>query len=71
MSAKKKKHAHKTNAIRKVEAAGIEYGLYEYDAPEGFLDGVSVAETYAVGDCAQVGNLRTVIWSAYEAAMRI
>ena len=24
-----------------------------------------------VGDCAQVGNLRTVIWSAYEAAMRI
>lgn len=44
MSAKKKKHAHKTNAIRKVEAAGIEYGLYEYDAPEGFLDGVSVAK---------------------------
>ena len=24
-----------------------------------------------VGDCAGVGNLRTVIWSAYEAAMKI
>lgn len=26
---------------------------------------------YLVGDCDRVGNLRTVIWSAYEAAMRI
>ncbi len=24
-----------------------------------------------VGDCKQVGNLRTVIWSAYEAAMKV
>ena len=24
-----------------------------------------------VGDCKQVGNLRSVIWGAYEAAMRI
>ena len=24
-----------------------------------------------IGDCARVGNLRTVIWSAYEAAMKI
>ena len=41
----KKKHAHKTNAVRIVEAEGIEYGICEYDAPEGFLDGVSVAST--------------------------
>ena len=27
--------------------------------------------TYLVGDCDQVGNLRTVIWSAYETAMKI
>jgi 2-enoate reductase len=28
-------------------------------------------KVYCVGDCRQVGNLRTVIWSAYEAAMKI
>ena len=27
--------------------------------------------TYLIGDCQKVGNLRTVIWSAYEAAMKI
>lgn len=27
--------------------------------------------TYLVGDCKKVGNLRTVVWSAYEAAMKI
>lgn len=26
---------------------------------------------YLVGDCKKVGNLRTVVWSAYEAAMKI
>lgn len=26
---------------------------------------------YLVGDCMKVGNLKTVIWSAYEAAMKI
>lgn len=45
MAKKKDKHSHKTNAIRMVEAAGIEYNMYEYDAPEGFLDGVSVANS--------------------------
>ena len=39
----KKKHAHKTKAVRMVEAEGIEYEMHEYEAPEGFLDGVSVA----------------------------
>lgn len=33
----------KTNAIRLLDGKKIEYKLYEYDAPEGFLDGVSVA----------------------------
>ena len=28
-------------------------------------------QTWTVGDCAGVGNLRTVIWSAYEAAMKV
>ena len=27
--------------------------------------------TYLVGDCLEVGNLRTVIWRAYEVAMKI
>lgn len=41
---KKKINTQKTNAVRIVEAEGIPYKMYEYDAPEGFLDGVSVAE---------------------------
>lgn len=28
-------------------------------------------KVYLVGDCKQVGNLRSVIWSAYEVAMKI
>ena len=39
----KNSNTHKTNAVRIVEAEGIPYELHEYDAPEGFLDGVSVA----------------------------
>ena len=42
---KKEKNTHKTNAVRMVEAAGISYSLMEYEAPEGFLDGVSVAKS--------------------------
>lgn len=34
---------HKTNAVRIIEAKKIPYQVYEYDAPDGFLDGVSVA----------------------------
>ncbi|MDO4544637.1 MAG: Cys-tRNA(Pro) deacylase [Bacillota bacterium] len=37
--------AHKTNAVRLVEAENIPYTMHEYEAPEGFLDGVSVAES--------------------------
>lgn len=46
MAKKKNKdgaQAHKTNAVRMVEAEGISYRMHEYEAPEGFLDGVSVA----------------------------
>ena len=45
MAKKKDKHTHKTNAIRIVEAEGIPYQRYEYDAPEGFMDGASVARS--------------------------
>lgn len=45
MSKKKEKHGHKTNAIRMVEAEGIPYNMYTYEAPDGFLDGVSVARS--------------------------
>lgn len=38
------KKIHKTNAVRIVEAKKIPYQVYEYDAPDGFLDGVSVAK---------------------------
>lgn len=34
----------KTNAIRLLDGQKIEYDLFEYEAPEGFLDGVSVAQ---------------------------
>ncbi len=35
---------HKTNAIRIMGTKKIPYQIHEYDAPEGFLDGVSVAK---------------------------
>lgn len=40
----KKEKEPKTNAVRIVASKKIPYTLYTYDAPEGFLDGVSVAE---------------------------
>lgn len=33
----------KTNAVRLMDLKKVEYVLYEYEAPDGFLDGVSVA----------------------------
>ncbi len=39
----KKANAAKTNAARMLDRAKAEYELIEYEAPEGFLDGVSVA----------------------------
>lgn len=40
----KKNNVHKTNAIRIVQAKKIPFEIYEYEAPDGFLDGVSVAK---------------------------
>jgi len=34
----------KTNALRLLDSKKIQYKVYEYDAPSGFLDGVSVAK---------------------------
>ena len=34
----------KTNALRQLDAKKIPHQTYTYDAPEGFLDGVSVAK---------------------------
>lgn len=34
----------KTNALRLLDAKKISYLVHEYDAPDGFLDGVSVAK---------------------------
>ena len=44
MAKKDKSKDVKTNAVRIVESHKIPYQLYTYDAPEGFLDGVSVAQ---------------------------
>jgi len=38
----------KTNAVRLLDLKKVEYTLYEYDAPEGFLDGVSVAKATGI-----------------------
>ncbi|MBR2548339.1 MAG: Cys-tRNA(Pro) deacylase [Eubacterium sp.] len=40
----KKEKTDKTNAVRQIEKAGIEYKLHEYDISDGRIDGVSVAE---------------------------
>ena len=42
--AKDKEKSEKTNAVRLVEKAGVEYTLHIYDAADGRIDGVSVAE---------------------------
>ncbi len=44
MGKKNKKDIAKTNAARFLDSEGIAYELFEYEAPDGFLDGVSVAE---------------------------
>ncbi len=37
------KKPQKTNAARMLDSAKIKYTLFEYDVPEGFIDGVSAA----------------------------
>lgn len=60
MAKKKDKQGHKTNAIRIVEAEGIDYKMYEYDAPDGFLDGVSVARSLGQNTAQVFKTLVTV-----------
>lgn len=38
----------KTNAVRLLNLKKVDYTLMEYDAPEGFLDGVSVARATGI-----------------------
>lgn len=40
----KKEKEPKTNAVRMVAAKKLPYELHTYEAPDGFLDGISVAE---------------------------
>lgn len=40
-----KKIPVKTNAVRLLDAKKIDHQLYTYEAPQGFLDGVSVAKS--------------------------
>lgn len=65
MAKKKEKHAHKTNAVRIVEAAGVKYNMYTYDAPDGFLDGVSVAKELGQ-DMRQVFKTLVTVGSSRE-----
>lgn len=67
----------KDNSIICVDKNGKEIELYCDDVissagylPTPLADNKS-KNAYLVGDCKEVGNLRTVIWSAYEAAMKI
>ena len=39
--------------------------------PQELDDLLGRKEVYLVGDCRKVGNLRSVIWGAYETAMKI
>lgn len=38
----------KTNAVRLLDLKKVDYILHEYDAPDGFLDGVSVAKVTGI-----------------------
>jgi len=38
----------KTNAVRLLDLKKVDYILHEYDAPDGFLDGVSVAKATGI-----------------------
>ena len=52
----------------------IELGCDSVISSVGYIPTPLVSKgknTYLVGDCLQVGNLRSVIWRAYEVAMKI
>lgn len=51
---------HKTNAIRILESNRISYQTYEYEAPAGFLDGVTVAKAIGLPEETVFKTLVTV-----------
>ena len=57
---------HKTNAIRILESRKISYQIYEYEAPDGFLDGVTVARAIGLPEenvfktLVTVGNSKAI-----------
>lgn len=51
---------HKTNAIRILDSNRISYQIYEYEAPEGFLDGVTVARAIGLPEEKVFKTLVTV-----------
>ena len=55
----------KTNAIRQIEAKKIKVKLYEYNAPEGFLDGIHVAQEIGV---PQEKVYKTLVTQGYSKA---
>lgn len=57
--AKKDKHL-KTNAIRMVESAGIEYSTVEYDVSDGFVSGVDAADKMDINPELMYKTLVTV-----------
>lgn len=51
---------HKTNAIRILEGNQMNYRIYEYEAPEGFLDGITVARAIGIPEEKVFKTLVTV-----------
>ena len=55
----------KTNAVRLLDLKKVDYILREYDAPEGFLDGVSVAKALSVAAGSETDSASKTIWSNF------
>ena len=56
----KRKHEIKTNAIRMIEKAGMEYDLRSYDVSDGFTDGVDAASKLGIDRNLMYKTLVTV-----------
>lgn len=59
---------------RKKDGQEVEIACDSVISSAGYIPNalpVKERKAYLVGDCLEVGNLRSVIWSAYEAAMKI
>lgn len=69
------KEVHEGSIVCKdVEGKDIEIACDSVISSAGYVSNPLVqpgANVYLVGDCLKVGNLRTVVWRAYEVAMKI